>query len=469
MGGRRYGRLMPAPSVAVMWFRRDLRLADNPALLEALAGHDEVLPLFVHDDRLRAPAGDPRLWFLRGCLASLDESLAGRLVCRAGDPATVVADIARELDAAAVYCAEDFGPYGTKRDDAVEAALTADQRELRRIGSPYAVPPGTVFTGSGTPFRVFTPFSRTWRAHGWDKPVDAPARPTWVTGVQSDGLPDAPPVEADLPEPGERAGAKRADAFLANDVEDYAERRNDPSADRTSRLSAYLKFGCVHPRQLLDRLGRSKGPHTFANELCWRDFYADVLYHRPDTARQPFVAKMDAMPADHGKQADERFAAWSAGRTGYPIVDAGMRQLLAEGWMHNRVRMISASFLVKDLHLPWQRGSSWFLAHLVDGDLASNNHGWQWVAGSGTDAAPYFRVFNPVSQGQRFDPHGEYVRRWVPELRGIDGAAVHEPRASAGGTGGDLFAGSTNGVDYPGPIVDHATERKESLRRYDSL
>ncbi|MDQ6696572.1 MAG: DNA photolyase family protein [Actinomycetota bacterium] len=459
---------MPDASVAVMWFRRDLRLADNPALLEAWSTHDEVLPLFVHDDRLRGPSGAPRLSFLRGCLAALDESLSGNLVCRAGEPASVVADVARECGAATIYCAEDFGPYGTERDDAVEAALAADQRELRRIGSSYAVPPGTVFTGSGTPFKVFTPFSRAWRAHGWDEPADPPVRPKWTTGVRSDGLPDAPALEAELPEPGERAASARAHTFLSDDVDRYGERRNDPGADQTSRLSAHLKFGCIHPRQLLARLGRSKGARTFANELCWRDFYADVLYHRPDTARQPFVAKMEAMPADHGTRADERFHAWSQGRTGYPIVDAGMRQLLAEGWMHNRVRMITASFLVKDLHLTWQRGASWFLEHLVDGDLASNNHGWQWVAGSGTDAAPYFRVFNPVSQGRRFDPDGEYVRRWVPELRGIKGPAIHEPRI---GSGDDLFA--TPDADeadaYPGPIVDHATERKESLRRYESL
>jgi deoxyribodipyrimidine photo-lyase len=284
--------------------------------------------------------------------------------------------------------------------------------------------------------------------------------------VPSDGLPDAPPVDAELPEAGERAATARADTFLADEVDGYAEGRNDPGADRTSRLSAYLKFGCVHPRQLLDRLGPGKGPRTFANELCWRDFYADVLHHRPDTVRRPFVAKMEAMPADHGKQADERFAAWTQGRTGYPIVDAGMRQLLAEGWMHNRLRMITASFLVKDLHLSWQRGASWFHAHLVDGDVASNNHGWQWVAGSGTDAAPYFRVFNPVSQGQRFDPRGEYVRRWVPELRGIEGAAVHEPRT---GAAADLFGSTSDGGGYPAPIVDHAAERKESLRRYESL
>ena len=288
--------------------------------------------------------------------------------------------------------------------------------------------------------------------------------PRWLAGVRSDGVPDAPKVDADLPEPGERAAHRRADAFLDGPVADYADRRNDPGADATSRLSPYLKWGCLHPRQLLDRLGRGKGPTTFATELAWREFYADVLFHRPETAREAFVEKMAAMPADHGAKADERFEAWAEGRTGYPIVDAGMRQLAGEGWMHNRVRMVTASFLVKDLHLPWQRGARFFMEHLVDGDLASNNHGWQWVAGSGTDAAPYFRVFNPVTQGRRFDPDGTYVRRWVPELRNVEGKAVHEPWSIDAG-----LLGPSGLEDYPAPIVDHAAERQDSLSRYEKL
>jgi deoxyribodipyrimidine photo-lyase len=216
----------------------------------------------------------------------------------------------------------------------------------------------------------------------------------------------------------------------------------------------------VHPRQLLALVGDEPGAATFATELAWREFYADVLFHRPDTVRRNFAASMDGIRWDRGGEADERFAAWCAGRTGYPIVDAGMRQLLAEGWMHNRVRMITASFLVKDLHLDWRLGAAWFLRHLVDGDLASNSHGWQWTAGTGTDAAPFFRVFNPTLQGARFDPDGDYVRRYVPELRSIPGAAVHEPWTARR----DLFSGSA--PDYPAPIVDHAAEREEALERY---
>ncbi len=251
-------------------------------------------------------------------------------------------------------------------------------------------------------------------------------------------------------------------AFLGRNVGAYADERNWPGRDTTSRLSPYLKWGCIHPRQILNRLGRGKGEQTFMNELCWREFYADVLYHRPDSARRSFNPTMRKMEVDGGKRADERFEAWCDGMTGYPIVDAGMRQLRAQGWMHNRVRMIVASFLVKDLHVDWTRGASWFMHHLVDGDLASNQHGWQWTAGTGTDPAPYFRVFNPVAQSKKFDPDGEYIRRWVPELASLDGKAVHEPWTA----GDDLFSDRDS---YPDPIVDHATEREESLRRYGAI
>ncbi|HEX8804863.1 MAG TPA: FAD-binding domain-containing protein, partial [Acidimicrobiales bacterium] len=276
---------------------------------------------------------------------------------------------------------------------------------------------------------------------------------------EGDGVPAPPPVDADLPPAGEAAAERAARRFVDGPLERYGDDRDRPDLDDTSRLSPYLKWGCIHPRQLLARLGRGRSHGVFRTELCWRDFYADVLWHRPDTVRQAFVPSMRAMQVDTGPGTDEAFAAWAEGRTGYPIVDAGMRQLRAEGWMHNRVRMIVASFLVKDLHLDWTRGARWFMRHLVDGDVASNQHGWQWVAGTGTDAAPYFRIFNPTAQGERFDPDGDYVRRWVPELRSVPGRAVHQPWRLPGG----VPAG------YPEPIVDHADERVEALRRYDRV
>lgn len=447
-----------------MWFRRDLRLSDNPALVEAARNHRDVVTLFVLDDQLWGPSGDNRRRFLAGCLRDLDEATGGNLVIRRGSPNEVVPAVAQEADATAVYCAEDFGPYGTSRDVAAEAALAAVGVALVRVGSSYAVPPATIFTAGGAPYRVFSPFARAWRAHGWADPVDRPRALRWAEGLASDRPPVTGADGADLPPPGEQAAGRRLRTFLDGHVNGYADGRNLPGDDATSRLSPYLKWGCLHPRQALHGLGPGKGEQTFATELCWREFYADVLFHRPETAHAAFNPTMKAMEIDTGAAADERFAAWCEGRTGYPIVDAGMRQLVAEGWMHNRVRMIVASFLVKDLHLDWTRGAAFFMQHLVDGDLASNQHGWQWTAGTGTDPAPYFRVFNPLAQSRRFDPDGTYIRRYVPELRSLDNDSVHEPPSAAG----ELFSRSDDG-GYPSPIVDHAAERVEALRRYQEV
>ena len=445
----------------IMWFRRDLRLADHPGLLAAAhaAGPDgEVLPLFVLDDRLWAPSGANRRAFLAGCLRALHESVDGALVVRHGDPVEVVAAVAAEVGADQVFVSADFGPYGAARDERVQTALAEQGADLVRAGSPYAVEPGELLTGGGTPYKVFTPFSKAWSAHGWPAPSPAPASVAWTDGVPTDGLPDSPPTAAHLPEPGEAAAERSARRFWDDGLAAYDRDRNDPGADATSRLSPYLKWGCIHPRQLLAELGGAKPERTFRTELCWREFYADVLHHRPATARDAYVPAMGAMATD-GRGTGPRFAAWCEGRTGYPIVDAGMRQLAGEGWVHNRVRMLVASFLVKDLHLDWTRGARFFMQNLVDGDLASNQHGWQWVAGTGTDAAPYFRVFNPVTQGQRFDPDGTYVRRWVPELAGVPTKYVHHPW--------DDPAGPPAG--YPPPMVDHAEERAEALRRYEAI
>jgi deoxyribodipyrimidine photo-lyase len=446
---------------SIVWFRRDLRLSDHPALIEAVEearGDGHVVPLFVVDDLLWRRAGDNRRAFLTGCLRSLDEAIGGHLVVRHGDPVRLVPAVAAEVGADGVHVSADFAPYGARRDEAVEAALAGAGRELRRFGSPYAVDPGVVRNGSGDHYKVFTPFSKAWAAHGWPGPLQAPRQVPWATGIASDGVPDAPPITAALPEPGEDAAKRAARRFYDAHLAAYDEQRNDPGDDATSRLSPYLKWGCIHPRQLLHQLGSTKADRTFRSELAWREFYADVLHHRPETVRQALNPAMAAMEVD-GQGTAPRFQAWCEGRTGYPIVDAGMRQLVGEGWVHNRVRMLVASFLVKDLHLDWTRGARFFMAHLVDGDVASNQHGWQWVAGTGTDASPYFRIFNPVTQGQRFDPDGAYVRRWVPELAKVADRYVHHPW--------DDPAGLPDG--YPPPIVDHAEEREESLRRYDAV
>jgi len=423
-----------------MWFRRDLRLRDNPALGAALAEGD-VLPLFVIDPAFDG-VGAPRQALLHDCLRELDDATGGALVVRHGDPVDEVAAVADEVDASTVYVAKDFGPYGRRRDEQVADALRGGDRRLRGVGSPYAVDPGSVVKDDGDPYSVFTPFSRRWRDHGWDRPIDGPRSPNWI-GAPSDGLPRRPDPDVEIASASEVNVIARWRRFRAADLDDYVERRNFPAVDGTSRLSPYLKYGVVHPRQLLAESDPDiDGHRTFQSELAWRDFYADVLHHRPTTAWENLDQRFAAIELDTDAAGREKFDRWCAGRTGFPIVDAGMRQLVESGWMHNRVRMIVASFLVKDLHLPWWWGARFFLRHLLDGDLASNNHGWQWAAGTGTDAAPYFRVFNPTAQGERWDPDGEYVARWIAEV----------------GT-----------PDYPQPMVDHQAEREEALARYQAI
>jgi deoxyribodipyrimidine photo-lyase len=317
----------------------------------------------------------------------------------------------------------------------------------------------------GSPYRVYTPFYRAWLAHGWRQPALSEQREVvWTEPRGCHGYPDEPGLgELQLPPAGEAAARDSWQTFVdSGRLDGYGDERNRPDLDTTSRMSRHLRWGEAHPRTLLAGLSSgedSKGRAIYRKELAWREFYADVLWHAPETARVNLRREFDALPVDDGPDAEHRVTAWQEGRTGYPVVDAGMRQLLAEGWMHNRVRMIVASVLVKDLHVPWQRGAAHFMRHLVDADLASNAHGWQWTAGTGTDAAPYFRVYNPVKQGQTFDPDGDYVRRYVPELGHVQGAAVHEPW--------EVPDGLAHG--YPERIVDHAAERREALARFEHL
>src|SRR6201992_1329575 len=444
---------------AVLWFRRDLRLSDHPALLAA-ADEGPVVPLFVLDDALRKPSGAPRVAFMYRTLRALDAQLrehGGGLVVRRGKPENVVPAVANEVGAASVHISADYGPYGQARDERVDDAL--GDVPLVRTGSPYAVAPGRVTKGDGSPFKVYTAFYKVWSEHGWRKPANSrPADVDWRT-VDGTGIPQDPdlPSGLSLPDAGEEAARDAWRRFRRSHLGGYPSERDRPDLDHTSRMSPYLKWGSIHPRTILAGLGA--GDATYRKEIAWREFYAAVLHFWPESAREYFLPTMAKMPYASGPQADEQFAAWTQGRTGYPIVDAGMRQLLAEGWIHNRDRMIVASFLVKDLHIEWTDGARHFMRHLVDGDLASNQHGWQWTAGTGTDAAPYFRIFNPVTQGRKFDPTGDYVRGFVPELADVSGPAVHEPWR--------LDGGIPDG--YPGPIVDHAQERNSSLAAYQHL
>ncbi len=442
---------------SVLWLRRDLRLRDHPAL-HAAAEDGPVVALFVLDPVLLRPAGAPRVAFLYRALRALDADLrehGGRLLVRRGDPVKTVPGVVREAKASSVHVSADFGPYGTRRDAAVEQSLR--DVPLVRTGSPYAISPGRVRKGDGEAFKVYTPFYRAWKDHGWRAPASTiTGRVDWHAGLDGVDIPADPrlPKSLDLPDAGEDAALKAWRAYRKTDLRSYGDDRDRPDLDRTSHMSVYLKWGCIHPRTLLADL--APGDETYRKELAWREFYASVLAEWPQSAREYFLPQMKDMP--YARPTSKAFRAWQDGTTGYPIVDAGMRQLLAQGWMHNRLRMIVASFLVKDLHVEWRHGARHFMRHLVDGDLASNQHGWQWTAGTGTDAAPYYRVFNPVTQGRKFDPQGDYVRRWVPELRGVDGKAVHEPWEL-----GDDMPGA-----YPQRIVDHAAERKVALDRYNA-
>lgn len=428
----------------MLWFRRDLRLGDLPPLAAAAADGDDVLACFVFDPRLEASSGARRLRLFCESLRVLRDALDGRLFITRGRPDERIPAIVNEIGASAVHVSEEFTPFGRRRDAAVRAAL--DGVPLVETGSPYLVSPRRMLKADGSAFKVFTPFFRRWREAGWRTPAaTGAATASWI---DPSGLPhrvDIPSVDVGLDiEPGETAALQRWRDFVDTGLDDYATDRNRLDHNATSRMSAHLHAGTIHPRTLVADLDlRRKGHQTYLRELAFRDFYAAVLHHWPHSAWRNWNSQFDALPTDSGAPAEQAFARWKKGETGVPIVDAGMRQLLATGFMPNRIRMVTASFLVKDLHLPWQWGARWFMEQLVDGDLANNQHGWQWTAGSGTDAAPYFRIFNPAKQGEKFDPAGDYVRRWVPEL--------NDERPQG----------------YPPAMVDHADERREALRRYE--
>jgi deoxyribodipyrimidine photo-lyase len=426
----------------LMWFRRDLRLRDLPPLADAASADAEVLGCYVLDPRLKATSGSRRLQYLYDSLRELRDALDGRLLVTRGRPETRIPALAKQIGAMSVHVSADFSPFGVRRDAVVRAAL--GDVPFEGSGSPYLVSPGRVTKGDGSPYKVFTPFYSAWRDHGWRAPAKSGAKSArWIDPADVEGGVDIPKGDAELDLPaGESAARTGWQKFVEAKLSDYADDRNRPDVDGISRMSAHLKFGTIHPRTMATDLGTGPGAQAYLRELAFRDFYASVLHAWPDSAWWNWNKSFDRIEVDEDRDAKQRFEAWKAGRTGFPIVDAGMRQLSESGFMHNRVRMIVASFLVKDLHLPWQWGARWFLDQLVDGDMASNQHGWQWAAGCGTDAAPYFRVFNPAAQEKKFDPDGAYVRRWVPEF------------------GGD---------GYPDPIVDHAAERIEALRRYQAI
>jgi deoxyribodipyrimidine photo-lyase len=455
------------PRTAIAWFRRDLRVHDHPALAAAVGDADVVIPVFVLDDQLLARHADAanRRWFLRESLVDLRHALAERgsaLRILRGRPADVVPRFAREAGAAAVYVTRDVSPYGRRRDRSTAAALAPHGIALHARRGQYVHEPDAVAKADGTPFRVFTPYHRAWSALARTAPLSPPDRIPGPGGARPDDVPDIGRPSADpalIPAPGEAAARDRLRRWLDGGLATYHETRNRLDLDGTSRLSQDLRFGLLSASEVAAAADRpGEGPQAFVRELAWRDFYAHVLWHHPDALSAPFQAAFLSMP---WRDDPAGFAAWADGRTGYPVVDAAMRQLRASGFVPNRARMIVASFLAKDLLIDPRLGEAEFMRRLTDGDPASNDGGWQWSAGTGTDPQPFVRVFNPVLQGQRFDPDGEYVRRWVPELRGIAGAAVHEPWT--------LPPGERAALEYPERIVDHAAARERALAAFASI
>ena len=446
---------MPKGKVAIIWFRRDLRINDHPALLAAVESAEQVIPLFILDKTQIKEAGAKLLAYMAQSLRSLDESLGNNLHIIEGDQVEVLTTLIKKYDVQEVHISAEYERYGAERDARVEAAGI----KLVRTGSPYAVTPGRVVKPSdGTPYKVYTPFYRAWRTHGWRAPAKTPKSMKFVQPTSEyRNFPDFPlPKGVEIIKAGEAAALSRFKEFTKKGLDTYDENRNFAAIDGTSKMSSYLKFGEIHPRTLLENLGESKAHDTFRKEIAWREFYADVLFNNPMTDREYYAPRFADMRYD---EPGAQFKAWCEGKTGYPFVDAAMRQLIQEGWMHNRTRMVVASFLVKDLHLEWQLGERFFADHLVDYDVASNAHGWQWTAGTGTDASPYYRVFNPIEQGKRFDENGDYIRKYVPELAHLSAAEIHEPWL--------YLDGYSKG--YPERLVDHAIERLESLERLKEI
>ncbi|MFI6421973.1 cryptochrome/photolyase family protein [Streptomyces sp. NPDC050842] len=443
-------------NVSVVLFTSDLRVHDHPPLRAALGQGNEVVPLFVRDPAVdRAGRSAPnRLAFLAACLTGLDAGLrarGGRLVVRSGDPVAEVCRVVREADADDVHMAAGCSGFARRREDRLRRALEADGRRLYvHDGVVTALPTGTVTPNGSDHYAVFTPYFRRWSHERLREPLAAPGRVRVPAEVPSEGLPtpaDAPSASAGLATGGEKEGRERLARWLRRGVDAYEEGHDDLAGDATSRLSPYLHFGAVSATEAVHRARSRGGPgaEAFVRQLCWRDFHHQVLAARPDAASADYRPRHDRWR--RGKKARADFRAWQEGRTGYPVVDAAMRQLAHEGWMHNRGRLLTASFLTKTLYLDWRDGARHFMDLLVDGDVANNQLNWQWMAGTGTDSRPN-RVLNPVIQGKRYDPDGAYVRRWVPELAGLAGPAIHEPWKLPG-----LERAR---YDYPDPMVELA-------------
>lgn len=481
---------MPQHDTSILWFRQDLRLADNPALVASLASH-RLLPLYLYAPEEAGVwrEGAASRWWLHHSLVALDRelrALGSRLVIRrTASSARALVDLIEHCGATQVLWNRCQEPWAVIRDEAVACALAERGVEACRYNSALLHEPGSLLTAQGEPFRVFTPFWRAALRKGVDKPLaerptQLPPPPDGVLSEPIGRLSLLPQIPWDRGfygcwEPGERGAWKALSHFLAKGLKGYPQGRDLPAQSGTSRLSPHLHFGEIGPRQIVTALlaetdlplapASGSPADRFASEIGWREFGYHLLHHYPRTPEQPLDARFADFPWASDYQ--EALGAWQRGLTGIPLVDAGMRELWATGWMHNRVRMVVASFLTKNLLVPWQEGARWFWDTLVDADLASNSLGWQWTAGCGADAAPYFRMLNPVLQGERFDLFGAYVKRWVPELGGLEGRFIHRPWEAPVEA---LRAGGLRlGESYPLPLVDLKASRARALDRFQHL
>ncbi len=462
-------------STAIVWFRRDLRVHDHPALSTGVREYDQVVPVFVIDKRLidgryRSPR---RVEFMFGCVAALDEALrkrGGRVVVLDGRPEQELPKLARTVGADAVLWTSDVSPFAQARDRRVTEALRAEGVRARPCPGNFAIDISKLRTSNGDPYQVFSPFHRAWartprRPHA---PTPRALKMPDLAGVPVHHLPHPPgytprPGVPVFP-PGEEAGRKAMGRWLSSGIEWYGEHKDLVGEDGTSALSHYFRWGCISPLEAEDRAAERGGPgaQAWMRQLCWRDFFAHVLLHWPEVLDLEFQPRLRGLEWDYD---DDRLAAWQQGQTGYPLVDAAMRQLQHTGWMHNRARMVVGSFLTKDLHLDWRDGEAWFSRHLLDGEPTQNNGNWQWIASVGIDPAPVSRrLFNPTTQAKKFDADGRYIRQWVPELGDVPTDQIHEPWTMNERQQRD--AKCRIGSDYPEPIVDHAHERRRALELY---
>ncbi len=458
----------------IWWIRRDIRLQDNPALQEAVIQSSNILPLYIFDPKLLAHKADHRQSFLFEALRNLDSKLktvGSRLTLISGNPREVLKTLVANLGAEAIFAEADYSPYARQRDQKIAMELP-----LWLVHGLTVFPPGVVVKNSGCPYTIFTPFNRAWK--GLPHPS---LSQNHKHGVHISPLPNSAPESEPIPLKAPNAAFpasteeahQRLSAFIASPIYRYDELRNRLDVQGTSLLSPYIRFGLISSHDVVDaaQLAIEKAPNqesrknaeAWLNELIWREFYISILHHFPEVLEGSFRRDLRGI---RWRNEPSDFRAWRDGLTGYPVVDAAMRQLKETGWMHNRARMITASFLVKDLLVTWQEGEAWFMENLVDGDPASNNGGWQWTSGVGTDAVPYFRIFNPVLQGEKFDPTGDYVRKWLPELKNIPGEFIHKPWMM------DETALKNSGVKlgehYPNPIVDHSIVKQRTMAAYNT-